>query len=66
MNSVFLLALCFTIIVDAIYRFIETQALERIDLVLGVGAGGLALNIISLILFAIQHCQESKENKKKK
>jgi zinc transporter 1 len=57
-NAVFLLALCFTIVVDSISRFLKPEPLEKIDLMLGVGAGGLALNLISLLLFAVQACQE--------
>ena len=58
-NSVFLLTLCFNIVIEAIKRYIEPQELHRIDLMLGVGAGGLLLNIISLIIFGIQQCHEN-------
>lgn len=53
-NTVFLLALCFTIYVEAINRFLEPEGLENIDLLLIVGGTGLAINIFSLILFWIQ------------
>ena len=63
-NAVFLLALCFTIVVDSISRFLKPEPLEKIDLMLGVGAGGLLLNLISLLLFAIQGCQGKDGGKK--
>lgn len=62
-NSVFLLALCFTIVIDSVSRFLKPQPLEKIGLMLAVGAGGLALNIVSLILFGVQSCQDNGENK---
>lgn len=52
-NCVFLLALCFTIIVEAVKRFIQLQSLENIDLMLYVGAGGLLLNLVSLVLLQL-------------
>jgi zinc transporter 1 len=64
-NSVFLLALCFTIIVEAINRYLKPEPLEKVELMLGVGAGGLALNIIALFIFFIQQRQENKENEEK-
>lgn len=63
-NAVFLLALCFTILIDSVTRFLEPESLERIDLMLGVGGGGLALNLFVLLLFAVQSCQGSAEDKK--
>ncbi|CAF1009120.1 unnamed protein product [Brachionus calyciflorus] len=65
-NAVFLLALCFTIVVDSISRFFKPEPLEKVELMLGVGAGGLALNLISLLLFAIQACQEKADDSGKK
>lgn len=62
-NAVFLLALCFTIVVDSISRFIKPEPLEKIDLMLAVGTGGLALNLVSLILFGVQSCQNNGEKK---
>jgi solute carrier family 30 (zinc transporter), member 1 len=53
-NSVFLLALCFSIVVDSITRFIEPNPLEHIDKMLIVGFIGLAINLIGLVIFAIQ------------
>jgi zinc transporter 1 len=50
-NTVFLLALCLTIVFDAIRRFIEPEPIEKVDLLLIVGAIGLGINIIGLFLF---------------
>ena len=53
-NCVFSLALCFTIIIGAIDRYIKPEPLQNIELVLYVGGAGLALNVVSLFLFWIQ------------
>lgn len=50
-NAVFLIALCLTIVFDAIKRFIEPETIERVDLLLIVGSVGLGINIIGLFLF---------------
>ncbi|TPX54418.1 hypothetical protein PhCBS80983_g05935 [Powellomyces hirtus] len=50
-NGVFLLALCFTIVVEALQRFFEPQTLEDPRLVLIVGGVGLAINLVGLGLF---------------
>ena len=50
-NTVFLLALCLTIIFDAIRRFIEPEPIENVNLLLIVGSIGLGINIIGLFLF---------------
>ncbi|XP_043551718.1 zinc transporter 10-like isoform X1 [Chiloscyllium plagiosum] len=50
-NAVFLTALTFTILVEAIIRLIRPQRIDDVELVLMVGALGLAVNIIGLILF---------------
>ncbi|KAI8814164.1 zinc/cadmium resistance protein-like protein [Cladochytrium replicatum] len=50
-NGVFLLALCFTIIVQAIERFVTPTPIQDPNLVLIVGAVGLGSNIIGLFLF---------------
>jgi len=62
-NSVFLLALCFTIFVEVIEKFIELasgqetnqQLAEEIDLVLIVAGIGLIINLLGLILFGHPH-----------
>lgn len=50
-NTVFLLALCLTIIFDAIKRFVEPEPIENVNLLLIVGGVGLGINIIGLFLF---------------
>lgn len=50
-NTVFLLALCLTIIFDAVKRFIEPEPIENVNLLLIVGSIGLGINIIGLFLF---------------
>ena len=50
-NTVFLLALCLTIIFDVIKRFIEPEPIENVTLLLIVGSIGLGINIIGLFLF---------------
>ena len=50
-NTVFLLALCLTIIFDAIRRFVQPEPIENVNLLLIVGSVGLGINIIGLFLF---------------
>ncbi|CAF1091014.1 unnamed protein product [Rotaria magnacalcarata] len=50
-NTVFLLALCLTIVFDAIKRFIQPEPIENVNLLLIVGSIGLGINIIGLFLF---------------
>ena len=50
-NSVFLIALCFTIVVEAVQRFIEFEVITDPELVLIVGGVGLLINLIGLLLF---------------
>jgi len=50
-NSVFLMALCFTILTDSLKRFIEPENIRQPLSVLAVGAVGLAINITGLCLF---------------
>lgn len=50
-NAVFLAALCFTIVLEAIERFTEAHEIERPELVAGVGAVGLLVNLLGLCLF---------------
>ena len=51
-NSVFLIALCFTIIVEAVQRFIEIEEITDPDLMLIIGGLGLLVNVIGLFLFS--------------
>lgn len=50
-NAVFLTALCFTIILEAIERFTEPHEIESPIVVAGVGAAGLLINLLGLCLF---------------
>jgi len=50
-NSVFLVALCFSILIESIKRFIEVEDVHDPVLMLIVGSVGLFINIIGLALF---------------
>ena len=51
-NSVFLIALCFTIFIEAIERFYSLEPIQKPDLLLVVGGIGLGINIIGLMMFS--------------
>ncbi|XP_046665272.1 zinc/cadmium resistance protein [Homalodisca vitripennis] len=51
-NAVFLVALCFSITVEACKRFIEVEEIHEPRLIVVVGALGLLVNVIGLFLFA--------------
>lgn len=50
-NAVFLTALCFTIVLEAVERFTEPHEIEKPEVVIGVGAAGLLVNLLGLCLF---------------
>ncbi|XP_025410928.1 zinc transporter 1 isoform X2 [Sipha flava] len=50
-NAVFLVALCFSITVEAIKRFIEVELIHNPELIIVVGVLGLIVNILGLFLF---------------
>ncbi|KAJ3212598.1 hypothetical protein HDU67_003705 [Dinochytrium kinnereticum] len=50
-NGVFLIALCFTLIIEAIQRLIEPADIGNPTLVLIVGCVGLVNNVVGLIMF---------------
>ncbi|XP_076675861.1 solute carrier family 30 member 1 isoform X3 [Andrena cerasifolii] len=50
-NAVFLVALCFSITVEACKRFIEVEEIHEAKLLVAVGALGLLVNVIGLCLF---------------
>ncbi|CAO3569744.1 unnamed protein product [Mortierella alpina] len=50
-NGIFLLALCFSILLDAIERFFKPEDIENPKLVLIVGSIGLLCNLLGLVLF---------------
>ncbi|XP_023322846.1 probable zinc transporter protein DDB_G0282067 [Eurytemora carolleeae] len=50
-NSVFLIALCFSILVEAIKRFMVIEPLKDPKLILIVGGVGLGINLVGLLIF---------------
>lgn len=50
-NAVFLIALCFSILVESLKRLVEPEVIHNPILVLIVGVAGLLVNVIGLILF---------------
>lgn len=50
-NAVFLTALCFTIVLEAVERFTEPHEIDSPAVVAGVGAAGLLINLLGLCLF---------------
>ncbi|KAI8784003.1 zinc/cadmium resistance protein [Biomphalaria glabrata] len=50
-NAVFLLALCFSITVEALKRLVQVETVDNPKLLLIVGAAGLGINLIGLVLF---------------
>ncbi|KAI8333756.1 cation efflux family-domain-containing protein [Blakeslea trispora] len=50
-NGVFLLALCFTIFIDCIKRFVEPEPVNQPMLVLIIGSVGLVANLFGLFVF---------------
>lgn len=50
-NAVFLIALCFTILIEALQRLISPPAIENPKLVMYVGIAGLLSNLVGLVLF---------------
>ncbi|KAL0608669.1 Zinc transporter 10 [Plecturocebus cupreus] len=50
-NAVFLTALCFTIFVEAVLRLARPERIDDPELVLIVGALGLLVNVVGLLIF---------------
>ena len=50
-NAVFLVALCFTILIEALKRLVEVEEIHNPWLVLIVGGAGLLVNVIGLFMF---------------
>lgn len=50
-NAVFLVALCFSITVEACKRFIEVEIVHDPQLLVVVGGIGLLVNLVGLLLF---------------
>ena len=51
MNSVFLVALCFSIFVESLKRLVTPEGIEQPLLVLGVGSAGLMINLLGMCIF---------------
>ncbi|KAJ8391512.1 hypothetical protein AAFF_G00088340 [Aldrovandia affinis] len=72
-NAVFLTALCFTIVLEAVERFTEPHQIESAPVVIGVGAAGLLVNLLGLCMFhghagggGHGHSHGGKKNKRNK
>lgn len=50
-NAVFLVALCFSILVESLKRFYKPEVIDEPELILYVGVAGLLVNLIGLCLF---------------
>jgi len=50
-NSVFLVALCFSITVESIKRFLDPEEIKDPKLILIVGGIGLGINLVGMLLF---------------
>ncbi|XP_060066759.1 proton-coupled zinc antiporter SLC30A1-like [Ylistrum balloti] len=50
-NAVFLIALCFSILVEALKRLVDVEKIDDPKLMLIVGGVGLLVNLIGLVLF---------------
>lgn len=50
-NAVFLIALCFAILIEALQRLISPPVIENPKLVMYVGIAGLLSNLVGLVLF---------------
>lgn len=50
-NAVFLVALCFSITVEACKRFVEVEEIHEPEYLVAVGVLGLIVNVIGLFLF---------------
>ena len=54
-NTVMLTTLTFTILIKSIQRFIEPESIDKPNILLWVGIGGLAVNILGLIILRNHH-----------
>ena len=57
-NAVFLFALCFSITVQAIKRFVFVEKIEDPKMILIVGGVGLLINIVGMVIFGHSHGEE--------
>ncbi|GAB5585603.1 Zinc resistance conferring protein [Umbelopsis nana] len=63
-NGVFLLALCFTLLIDCIERFVNPQVITEPVWVLITGCAGLAANLFGLVLFHGNHSHDARDEVK--
>ncbi|VDO40167.1 unnamed protein product [Onchocerca flexuosa] len=61
-NGVFLLALCFSILIESLTRLIEPQTIKQPISVLVVGVIGLFINLIGMFMFHTGHAHEHGES----
>lgn len=61
-NAVFLIALCFSIIIESLKRIVDPENLHNPLLILVVGIVGLAINVIGLGLFHGESFKKSNLN----
>ena len=50
-NAVFLVALCFTIFIEAIQRLTHSHKIDKVDSMIIVGVVGLVVNVVGIVLF---------------
>ncbi|XP_065058823.1 calcium/manganese antiporter SLC30A10-like [Rhopilema esculentum] len=50
-NSVFLVALCFSILVESLKRIVTPEGIDQPLLVLAIGAAGLLINVLGIFIF---------------
>lgn len=60
-NTVMLITLCFTILLQAIQRFISAEPIENPRLMIYVGAGGLFVNILGMLVLGVHSHGSTKE-----
>lgn len=51
LNSVFLVALCFSILIESLKRIVTPESIDQPILVLAIGAAGLLVNILGIGIF---------------
>ena len=61
-NAVFLYALCFSISVQAIKRFLVIEKIEDPKMILIVGGLGLLINLIGMVIFGHGHSHDDQED----
>lgn len=57
-NSVFLLSLCLSILIEAIERFVQTETIREVNLLLYVACTGFGINTFGLLIFGHGHSHD--------